>query len=701
MTPLASLPLGATVCATGVGFALAAPGADAVQLCLFNASGQTCTATHALVRDDQGIWRTLVPGLGAGALYGYRVFGPWNPAQGQRFNPAKLLLDPYAREVLGVFDGDDIHNGHRPDDPSQPDPRDNAATALKARVRPEPPPLRNPRPHIAPARRVLYELHLKAFTALHPDVPEALRGTYAGLAHPAALAHLKRLGITTVCLMPLAQRADEPRLLRMGLRNHWGYNTIGWMAPENRYASQAGRAPEECRALVEALHAAGFEVVLDVVFNHSAESDETGPTLSLRGIDNALYYRLDPHDRARYTNWAGCGNVLNIDEPLVLRLVMDSLRRWVSDYGMDGFRFDLAPILGRSGHTAHRFSAQAPWLMAMSQDPLLCDRLFIAEPWDIGPDGYQLGAFPSGWLEWNDRYRDTQRSTWLHQGSSAGTLAHALAGSSGVFGPRPAHSSVNYITAHDGFTLLDLVSYAQRHNQANGEHNRDGHSHNLSHNHGTEGPSDNPTVQATRLRQRRALLAVLLLSLGTPLLLAGDELGHTQHGNNNAYCQDNPSTWLHWASADQGLSDWVARLVALRQRLLPLWASRWQPGPLQHPAEVQASWFQAQGQTLSTPDWEHPHSQVLQLRLRTQGLACLLLFNPCPQAQTLGLATAPNGHWVRWLDSHAPDDTATQLAATATMPAGSVWLALDAADPTLSKPSEQPASALNLLQTEP
>ena len=674
MTALGSWPLGATVCAGGVAFALAAPGADAVQLCLFGASGHTCTATHTLQRDAQGIWRTFVTGLGAGALYGYRVHGPWNPAQGQRFNPAKLLLDPYTRQVLGHYDGDDIHNGHRADDPSQPDPRDNAATALKAWVLADPPPLKSPRPSIDPAQRVLYELHLKAFTALHPDVPEALRGTYAGLAHPAAIQHLKRLGITTVCLMPLAQRTDEPRLLHMGLSNHWGYNTLGWSAPEPRYASAPQHARDECRALVDALHAAGFEVVLDVVFNHCAESDEHGPTLSLRGIDNALYYRLEPHDRARYVNWAGCGNVLNLNEPLVLRLVMDSLRRWVTDYGIDGFRFDLAPILGRGAHPPGRFSAQSPWLMALAQDPLLCDRLLIAEPWDIGPEGYQLGHFPSGWLEWNDRYRDTQRSTWLHQRSSPGALAHALAGSSGLFGQRPAHSSVNFITAHDGFTLVDLVSYAQRHNQANGEHNRDGHAHNLSHNHGVEGPSDDPAVQTQRLRQRRALLTALLFSLGTPMLLAGDELGHSQQGNNNAYCQDNPTTWLSWASADDHVTDYVAQAIALRQRLGALWASRWQPETHHDPSAVVACWFQANGTPLHTADWEQPQSQVLQLRLHTQGLACLLLFNPTQQPHRV--RPAP-GTWQRHLDSHSGLTQPQPLADTVVLPAGSVWLALD------------------------
>ena len=665
--------LGATVTTEGVHFALAAPHAHGVALCLFDRAGQVCTAQHDLQADAQGIWRTFVPDLGAGAVYGYRVYGPWNPAQGQRFNPAKLLLDPYAREVLGHYDGDGIHNGHRADDPSQPDPRDNAATALKARVLADPPPLKSPRPTIDPARRVLYELHLKAFTALHPGVPEALRGTYAGLAHPAAIQHLKRLGITTVCLMPLAQRADEPRLLRQGLSNHWGYNTLGWAAPETRYASAPERARDECRALVDALHAAGFEVVLDVVFNHSAESDETGPTLSLRGIDNALYYHLDPHDRARYVNWAGCGNVLNLNEPLVLRLVMDSLRRWVTDFGIDGFRFDLAPILARGEPPHTGFNPRAPLLMALAQDPLLCHRLMIAEPWDIGHGGYQLGAFPAGWLEWNDRYRDTQRGTWLRHGGTPGALAHTLAGSSAVFGHRPAHSSVNYLTAHDGFTLMDLVSYVHRHNEANGEGNRDGHGHNLSVNHGVEGPSDDPAVVAARLRQRRALLAVLLLSLGTPMLLAGDELGHSQQGNNNAYCQDNPGTWLHWDRADHDLADFVAQVIALRQALTPLFAHWWRSGLGGHPAAPLAQWFQPSGDPLGPCEWEHSQAAPLLLQLSAPGMACLLLLNPSNQPQRLAL---PAGPWQRRLDTHNGTTEPLTLAGTVELPASCVWLAV-------------------------
>lgn len=672
--------LGATVEPAGVRFALAAPNAEAVELCLFTPDNHAPNGQRWLQRGDAGIWHTFEPGLQEGAVYGWRVHGPWQPGQGHRFNPAKLLLDPYAREVVGHYDGNEIHLGHTPGDPHQPDPRDNAATALKARVLAEPPPLRHPRPEVDPARRVLYEVQLKAFTATHPDIPEALRGRYAGFAHPASITHLKRLGITTVCLMPLAQRADEPSLLQRGLSNHWGYNTIGWCAPESRYASAPEHAREECRAMVEVLHEAGLEVVLDVVYNHSAESDEWGPTLSLRGIDNALYYHLPPDDPSAYANWAGCGNVLNLNQPLVLRLVMDSLRRWVMDYGIDGFRFDLAPILARGETPRTDFHPRAAFLMAVAQDPVLCNRLMIAEPWDIGPGGYRLGAFPPGWLEWNDRFRDTQRATWLRQEGSRGDLARCLAGSREIFGnERPASSSVNFVTSHDGFTLLDLVSYVERHNEANGEGNRDGHGHNLSVNHGVEGPSDSPAIVLARLQQRRALMAVLLLSLGTPMLLAGDEMGHSQHGNNNAYCQDNATTWIRWSNADADLPDFVAQLIALRHELAALFGSPWwRSADADEGAGPVARWYRADGGPMASGDWEQPHPLALMLEVQpAQGTQphALWLINPTAQAQALHL---PPGPWRLRLDSHSGETGSTDLTDIAELAPSSLWLAVRA-----------------------
>jgi glycogen operon protein len=512
--------LGACVQGHTVNFALAAPHAEAVQLCLFDRTGQHEFARLTMPGKKDGIWHGAVQVPAAGECfswtYGWRVHGPWAPEQGHRFNPAKLLLDPCAREVVGTYDGEDVHLGHDPKsaaDGLRPDLRDNASTALKARITPPLSGHKSPRPIVEPDRRLIYELHLKGFTASHPGVPAALRGTYAGLAEPCAIEHLKQLGITTVCLMPVAHRADEARLLALGLRNYWGYSPIAWSAPESRFWSgRAGTSPRsEFLALVNALHDAGLEVVLDVVYNHTAETDEHGPTLSMRGIDNALYYHLDASNPARYANWTGCGNSVNLNEPLVLRTVMDSLRMWVEDFGVDGFRFDLAPVLARGGPEVQgAFMPHAPFLGAIAQDPVLRECVMIAEPWDIGPGGYQLGAFPAGWLEWNDRFRDDQRAFWLQHQGTRGTLACRIAGSADVFLPqaRSPHSSVNFITAHDGFTLRDLVSYETRHNLANGEDNRDGHGHNLSNNHGVEGPSDDPVVLARRAGMQRALLAM-------------------------------------------------------------------------------------------------------------------------------------------------------------------------------------------------
>ena len=673
--------LGAELGRDRIDFALAAPHAEAVELCLFDSAGERETARLRLPEPQGGVWRgglPLGPGVGAGLVYGWRVHGPWAPHEGHRFNPAKLLLDPAARAVLGRYNGDAMHLGHDPHSPAGdvPDQRDNAATALKARVVADLPPTPVARPQVDPARRVIYELHIKGFTALHPAVPASQRGRNAGLAHPAVLAHLQRLGVTTVCLMPVAHRADEARLQAQGLSNYWGYSPVAWSAPEARYASEgpASDPRAEFRAMVDALHGAGLEVVLDVVYNHTAELDEWGPTLSLRGIDNALYYHLLPGQRQRYANWTGCGNCINVDQPLVRRTVLESLRRWVLEFGVDGFRFDLAPVLARGGEAVQgAFAADAPLLQAIAADPVLSPCLMIAEPWDIGPGGYQLGGFPPGWLEWNDRFRDTQRSFWLHGQSSRGDMARRLAGSSDVFvnGRRGAHSSVNFITAHDGFTLRDLVSYAQRHNQANGEDNHDGHAHNLSTNNGIEGDTDVPVVLALRARQQRVLLATLLLSLGTPMLLAGDEIGHTQRGNNNAYCQDNTITWLAWAQADQALCTFVQKALALRQRLALLQAGQWwqtlvsAQGPAAH-------WCDAAGQPLSAAAWDTPNSQALALQLQGAGQGVLLLLNPRPEAVTF---TLPPGGWQLQLDTTAVTNERL-LGATETLPAGALWLAV-------------------------
>jgi glycogen operon protein len=673
----------------GVVFALAAPNAQSVDLCLFDATGKTQTACWAMPECRNGAWQGFLPNAAAGLVFGWRVHGPWKPEEGFRFNPNKVLLDPYAQQVVGQYDGNPLHLGYQPEQALQQDTRDNAAVALKAVVvpgLPAPRPLAEP---VAPARRVLYEMHVKAFTARHPMVPEALRGTYAGLAHPAAVAHLKSLGVTTVSLMPVAHRADEPRLLAMGLVNHWGYNPVAWNAPEARYWSGTTPSPRhEFLQMVDTLHAAGLEVVLDVVYNHTAESDEWGPTFNFRGIDNALYYHLLPHDKAGYINWSGCGNCVNLGEPLVLRTVLDSLRHWVQTYGVDGFRFDLAPILARAadrpGHHAHHFQPNAPLLAAIAQDPLLRHKLMIAEPWDIGPGGYQMGGFPTGWLEWNDRFRDTQRKFWLHHGDSRGNLANRLAGSSDVFGHgrRGAHSSVNFVTAHDGFTLRDLVSYSRRHNHANGEENRDGHGQNHSVNNGIEGPTDQPEVLALRGQQQRALLACTVWSLGTPMILSGDEIGHSQGGNNNAYCQDNTITWLDWDQADMPLAGFVSAVLAWRRKLPVLQAHDWW-GTERNNRAPQASWFNAHGDAMTHDDWGRSHEHTMALRLHgneKQG-ACLLLMNANAHANTFVLPALPAewgaqsaAHWVRQIDSHSASIVGTPVPATVEVPAGAVWL---------------------------
>jgi len=679
-------PLGAAAGPAGVNFALAAPNATGVELCLFDDTGVQEIERLTLPACTDGVWHGHLAGGQPGAVYGYRVHGPWAPHEGHRFNPAKVLLDPYAREILGRYDGSDLYLGHVPGQPETRDPRDNAAVALKARVAaPAGPALAatNARPHIAPGDRVLYELHVKGQTRRHPEVPAELQGSYAGLAEPAVLDHLQHLGVTTLSLMPVQHRADEERLLNMGLSNYWGYTTIGWFAPEARYWSgRPGTTPaSEFRALADAVHARGMELLIDVVYNHSAETDELGPTLSLRGIDNALYYHLRADDRARYENWTGCGNCLNFAEPRVLQLAMDSLRHWVLELGVDGFRFDLAPVLAR--RAGGDFDPRAPFLAAVAQDPVLSRTLLIAEPWDIGPGGYQLGAFPPGWLEWNDRYRDTQRGFWLRQGrdgaTGLGAFAHRFTASSAEFAHsgRAPTASVNFITAHDGFTLRDLVSYEERHNAANGEDNRDGSSRNLSRNGGVEGESDDPAVRAERARLQRVLLAVLLLSQGTPMLLAGDELGHTQQGNNNAYCQDNELTWLDWAHADDALADFVARVLALRCEAAPLRSTRWWPATPTGD-EPALRWLTPEGDAMTPPDWQRNDRAALALLFDAPaapaaGARWLVLLNAGPDPVTFAL---PPGRWECRLASDASADQHTRpLAGTEILLPATLWLA--------------------------
>lgn len=679
LKPGAAYPLGAHWDGHGVNFALVAPRAESVELCLFDAEGQREEARLPMPRFEHGVWHGYLEGAGPGLVYGYRVAGPFAPAEGARFNANKVLLDPYARLVVGHYGAHPAFAGHDAAHVCRPDPVDNAAVALKARVVDETCTYEHTaRPRVPLSETVLYELHVAGFTKRHPDVPCALRGTYAGLASPAALDYLQRLGVTTVSLLPVHHRADEARLQHAGLTNYWGYSTIGYFAPETRYWSgRAGTTPiSEFRDMVHALHSRGIEVVLDVVYNHTAETDENGPTLSFRGIDNALYYRLQPEDRSRYVNWTGCGNCLNLAEPRVLQLVMDSLRYWVEHMQVDGFRFDLAPVLARG---EREFSHNAALFSAIRQDPVLANVKLIAEPWDMGPHGYRLGAFPAEWLEWNDRYRDVMREFWLGTDVTPGSFAMRFAGSSAEFhhGTRQPHASVNFIAAHDGFTLHDVVSYDHKHNEANEEQNRDGHSHNHSWNCGVEGPTDDAAVLALRARLKRALLTTLLFSQGTPMLLAGDEIGHSQRGNNNGYCQDNALSWLDWARRDRALNDYVRRLIALRKRYPALRHAGWYTGALRHDGQPDIAWLMPEGRPMDARDWGSRGQRALAIRLAgpapTQ--ACLLLFNAHDDDVTFAL---PPGDWHVQLESAAPDATPRLVCGHAMVASRGVVLAVEA-----------------------
>ncbi|MGL6112841.1 MAG: glycogen debranching protein GlgX [Rubrivivax sp.] len=669
-------PLGASVDAQGVNFAVFSAQATAIELCLYDASGKTEIARSALPGRSGDIWHGYLDGAAAGMVYGLRAHGPWAPHAGLRFNARKLLLDPYAREIVGAFSWDDAHRGDEAQHPQHPDRRDNGAAALKARVVDDHFDWQDDAAPATPwANTVLYELHVRGFTKLHPGVPEAQRGTYAGLASDAAIAHLRRLGITAVSLLPVHRFIDEERLVRMGLRNHWGYNTLGFFCPEPRYASadasdgQAVR--DEFRHMVRRLHAAGIEIILDVVFNHTAETDAFGPTLCWRGLDNTSYYRLVEGHPEAYENHSGCGNTLDLRHPRVLQMVMDSLRYWVREMHVDGFRFDLATALGRGRHGFERDSA---FFACLAQDPLLAGVKLIAEPWDIGAGGYQLGQFPAGWLEWNDRFRDTMRAFWLGGDCTRGEFARRLCASSDLFQQRQRApcASVNYIVSHDGFTLRDLVSYDLRHNQVNGEDNRDGHAHNLSWNCGWEGDTCDPDVLALRARLQRAFLATLLLAQGTPMLAAGDELGHSQQGNNNPYCQDNPLTWIDWPQADEPLIDFSARLLQLRRQGLPLGAE-WFTGRADEHGAVDLLWRRADGLALAHDDWHDPTSRVLGALITRPGRTprLLLWFNAGDRGARVVL---PDGYWQVLLDSVAHDVPPLRLQGSLPLPARSVWL---------------------------
>jgi isoamylase len=662
-------PLGSTWDGEGVNFALYSEHAEKVELCLFDISGKRETLRVPLPERTDMVWHGYLPEVRPGQLYGYRVFGSYAPEQGHRFNYHKLLLDPYGKQVQGAIRWSDAHFGyrvgHKQEDLSF-DRRDDAAGMPKTRVIDSAFTWGSDAPPRIPWHQTLiYELHVKGFTMCHPDVPSHLRGTYAGLATAPIIDYLTRLGVTSIELMPVHAFVDDRQLVERGLRNYWGYNSIGFLALEPRY--MATGSIREFKTMVKTLHSAGLEVILDVVYNHSAEGNHLGPTLSLKGIDNSTYYRLMPESPQHYMDYTGTGNTLNMRHPRVLQLIMDSLRYWVLEMHVDGFRFDLAATLARELHEVDRLGA---FLDIIHQDPVLSQVKLIAEPWDLGEGGYQVGNFPVGWAEWNDRYRDTVRSYWKGDGGVVGDLAYRLTGSSDLYahsGRRP-YASVNFVTAHDGFTLQDLVSYNEKHNQANGEDNRDGNNDNRSWNCGVEGPTEDPSIQALRVQQKRNLLATLLLSQGVPMLCAGDEIGRTQMGNNNGYCQDNPISWLNWnlQPQDRDLLAFAQRIINLRKRH-PVFRRRrfFQGRPIKGASVKDVLWLNPGGNEMNEDEWRDPSLHCLGMFLSGQGLDetdergrklgdenFLVLFNAHHEDVGFTLpAFRPGARWSAWMDT--------------------------------------------------
>ena len=616
-------PLGATWDGEGTAFAVHSASGEAVDLCLFDETGTV--ETRVPLEDRTGtVWHGYLPGVGPGQRYGYRVDGPYEPSAGQKHNPSKLLVDPYARALQGELVLDDAVFGHPPGRPGLQDHRDSAPYVPRSVVVDE----RfdwsgDRRPRTPWPSTVVYELHVKGFTASHPGVPEQLRGTYAGLAHPAAVEHLLGLGVTAVELLPVHHFVSEPHLLRRGLTNYWGYNTVGFFAPHAAYSASGSRGEQvrEFKAMVRALHEAGLEVLLDVVYNHTGEGDEHGPTLAFRGLDNRGYYRLPSEDRHRYWDVTGTGNTLDLRPPHVLQMVTDSLRYWVTEMHVDGFRFDLAPALAR-GHAD--FDPRSTFLQVLQQDPVLSDVKLIAEPWDIGPGGYQVGRFPPPWAEWNDQYRDTVRDAWRGQGHGLRALAYRLSGSSDLFfsSGRQPWASVNFVTAHDGFSLHDLTAYDRKHNEANGEDGRDGASDNRSWNCGVEGETDDQAVLALRRRQARNLLTTLLLSSGVPMLTMGDEVRRTQRGNNNAYCQDSPLSWQPWDGGPDArdLHAFTAALLRLRREHPVFRQASFFLGRPGADGVKDVAWFCATGRERTEQDWFDPAQCTLGMYLDGQGI---------------------------------------------------------------------------------
>ncbi|MGF1551040.1 MAG: glycogen debranching protein GlgX [Paracoccaceae bacterium] len=665
-------PLGATWDGLGVNFAIFSAGATKVELCLFDRDGETEIERIALPEYTDEVWHGYLPEARPGTLYGYRVHGPYAPEAGHRFNPNKLLLDPYAKQHVGRLTWDPALFGYtlgHDDLDLSFDERDSAAFVPKCRVI-------DPaftwgaerRPQVPWDRTIVYEMHVKGFTRLNPVIPESQRGTFAGLAHARVADYLRRLGVTSAELLPVHAFVDDSYLEEKGLRNYWGYNTIGFFAPDPRYLETP--VVHEFKEMVNQFHASGIEVILDVVYNHTAECNELGPTLSFKGSDNASYYRLMPEEPRYYINDTGTGNTGNLSHPRVLQMVADSLRYWATEMRVDGFRFDLATILARE---PYGFDEGGGFLDSCRQDPVLSSVKLIAEPWDVGPGGYQVGQFPPGWAEWNARFRDTVRAYWKGDEGLVGEMAARVSGSGDLFNKRGRKpwASVNFVTAHDGFNLNDLVSYDEKHNEANGEDNRDGHDDNHSWNHGVEGPTDDPGIRELRERQKRNMMATLLLAQGTPMILAGDEFGHTQQGTNNAYAQDNEITWLAWEKIDDDgrrLLEFTRKLIALRQTYPILHRGRFLVGRYNEELDVKdVTWLTPSGEEMDQRHWDDAGARCFGMLLdgraqpsgiprRGQDATLLIVYNAHHDTVPFTLPEAPGGdRWMALVDTSDPD----------------------------------------------
>jgi isoamylase len=683
--PGSPYPLGATWDGNGVNFALYTENATGVDLCLFDApSGKSETNRIRIKEVTHQVWHVYIPGLKPGQLYGYRVYGPYEPENGHRFNPNKVLMDPYAKAIAGKVEWDDALFGYEmgnPEGDTSFSELDSASFIPKAVVVDD----RfnwegDVQLKIPYYKTVIYETHIKGFTQQHPGIPENIRGTYAAIAHPVSIKYLKDLGITAVELMPAHYFVNDKILQDKGLKNYWGYNTIGFFAPEVKYSSSGymGEQVTEFKTMVKELHKAGIEVILDVVYNHTAEGNQLGPTLSFRGIDNASYYRLT-EDRRYYMDYTGTGNTLNAQMPSVLKLIMDSLRYWTTEMHVDGFRFDLAATLARELHEVDRLGS---FFDIIHQDPIISQVKLIAEPWDIGEGGYQVGKFPPGWAEWNGKYRDCIRDYWRGADSMLAEFAQRFTGSSDLYKNdyRLPTASINFVTAHDGFTLNDLVSYNEKRNDANGEDNNDGESHNRSWNCGADGPTEDPAINELRERQKRNFLTTLFLSQGVPMLVAGDELSRTQNGNNNAYCQDNEISWIDWAKADRQLMEFTKQLIHFRRKHPTFRRRRWFQGqPIKGMGVEDISWFQPDGSEMSEEHWNQDFAKSMAVFLNGQGIRSVgpkgeqvtddsfyIIFNAHHEPLEFKLPARRYGtNWIKVIDTSSSiiaDDTGTYSA---------------------------------------